>query len=359
MLEIGKKRSLIKYAAFAFLFVLLAFLFVFFNSGSNTQEIEKVNVTDCMGRNVAVPEEVDRVVSLNADATRILVSLGSGDKIVGVDSYSLKCPILKQAYPQLQNITDVGSDISGTLSMETLASLKPDVIFVGGSSKELAEKIQNELGIPCVCSYFYVKKVSDFLCAYEVIGNVMGQQERSQHIQGYIQSKIEGITNLSKDIPEEERPKVIMVGAALGNDPFKVATVSSAIDWAGGVNLGADTYKGGGPSKTVSIEQIAQWDPDMILVNGLSLIDITVIQNDPNWMQLRAVKEGKVYRIYQGMVGYDPAIFMVQPLNLAKIMHPDKYTFDFNTEADQVFEEIYGVRGLHSIFKAEFGISEV
>jgi iron complex transport system substrate-binding protein len=243
--------------------------------------------------------------------------------------------------------------------MEALASLKPDVIFVGGSSRDLAEKIQSELGIPCICTYFYVKNVSDFLCAYEIIGNVMGQQEKSQHIQEYIQSKIEGITNLSKDISEQERPKVIMVGVPLDNDPFKVATVSSAVDWAGGVNLGADAYKGGSPSKTVTIEQIAQWDPDIILVNGLALINITEIQNDPNWMQLRAVKESKVYKIYSGMVGYDPAIFVVQPLNLAKIMHPDKYTFEFKTEADQVFEKIYGVSGLHSIFKTEFGISEV
>lgn len=337
----------------------LLLLLVLFISGSNAQEMEKVNVTDCMGRNTTVPAEVDRVVSLNADATRILVSLGSGDKIVGVDSYSLKCPILKQAYTQLQNATDVGSHISGTLSMEALASLKPDVIFLGGSSKDLAEKIQSELGIPCICTYFYVKNVSDFLCAYEVIGNVMGRQEKSQEIQEYIQGEIEGITNLCAGISEQERPKVIMIGVPLDNDPFKVATVSSAVDWAGGVNLGADAYKGGSPSKTVTIEQIAQWDPDMILVNGLARINITDIQNDPNWMQLRAVKESKVYKIYSGMVGYDPAIFVVQPLNLAKIMHPDKCTFDFETEADQVFEKIYGVTELHSVFQAQYGISKI
>jgi ABC-type Fe3+-hydroxamate transport system substrate-binding protein len=312
-----------------------------------------------MGRNVTVPAEVDRVVSIYADATRILVSLGSGEKIVGVDSYSLKCPILKRAYPQLQEVSDVGSHISGTLSMETLAALKPDVIFVGGSSKDLAEKIQSELGIPCVCTYFYVKQVNDFLCAYEVIGHVMGQQEKSQEIQSYIKSEIGGIMNTSAGLAEDELAKVIMVGVPLDKDPLRVATVGSAVEWAGGINLGADTYKGGSPSKTVTIEQIAQWDPDMIFVNGLALINVTDIQNDPNWKDLRAVKEGKVYKIYSGMVGYDPAIFVVQPLNLAKIMHPDKYTFDFKTEADQVFEEIYGVSGLHSVFQAEFGISKL
>jgi iron complex transport system substrate-binding protein len=152
---------------------------------------------------------------------------------------------------------------------------------------------------------------------------------------------------------------VIMIGVPLDNDPFKVATVSSAVDWAGGVNLGADDYKGGSPSKTVTIEQIAQWDPDMIFVNGLALIDIQTIMDDPNWKQLRAVKEAQVYKIYSGMVGYDPAIFVVQPLNLARIMHPDKYPFDFGAEADSVFEKIYGVSGLHPVFQAEFGISEV
>jgi len=329
------------------------------NTLAYAQSSQYMEITDCMNRNVTVPTEINRVISINADATRILVSLGCGDKIVGVDSYSLKCPILKHVYPQLQNVTDVGSHISGTLSTEAIAALKPDVIFLGGSSKDLAEKIQSELGIPCVCTYFGVKKVDDFLCAYDVIGKVMAKQNRSYEVQEYIRSKINEVLEISSNIPAEDKPKVLLVGVPLDSDPFKVGTVSAQVDWAGGVNVGADAYKGGSPSKTVTIEQIAQWDPDIILINGLARIDVVTIKDDQRWKQLRAVKDGRVYKIYSGMVGYDPALFVIQTLNMAKIMHPDKYDFDFGAEVDQVFGRIYGISGIHSVLQAEFGISEI
>ncbi len=340
-------------------YIICTILLLAFLSGTDAYDIAKINVTDCVGRNVTLPPDVERVVSLNADTTRVLVSLGAGEKIVGIDSYSMKCPILNEVFPEIKNITDVGSHITGTLSMERLASLEPYVIFVGGSSRDVAEKIQSELGIPCICSYFNVKTVDDFLCAYEVIGKIVGREERSHEVQHFIRKSIENIVNVSDTIPEQQRPKVIMIGVPLDSDPFKVTIVSSAIDWAGGINLGADVYKGGSPSKTVTIEQIAQWNPDMIFINGLSLIDVQTILNDPTWKQLRAVREGKVYKIYSGMVGYDPAIFVIQPLNLAKIMHPDRYPVDFGEEADLIFERIYGVSGLHSVFQQKFGISEV
>jgi hypothetical protein len=107
------------------------------------------------------------------------------------------------------------------------------------------------------------------------------------------------------------------------------------------------------------LEQIAQWDPDIIMVNGMSLVETDDIMNDPNWMQLRAVKEKKVYRIFSGMVSYDPALFVVQPLNMAKIIHPEVFSFDFEDEANKIFEEIYGVNELCSVLEAEFGISKV
>ncbi|VVB72896.1 Vitamin B12-binding protein [uncultured archaeon] len=341
------------------IFIAIALLFSILISGSAAMDARSINITDCIGRNTTVPAEINRVISLNADATRIVVSLGAGDRIVGVDSYSLRCPILNKTYPRLKEVKDVGSHISGTLSMESLASLKPDVILLSGSSKDLADKIQAELGIPCVCTYFNVSKVDDFLSAYEVLGELMGKKERSRDIQSFIRNKINGIINVSSAIPKDQYPRVITIGQPLSNDPFKIVTVSSVIDWAGGINAGADSYKGGSPSKVVAIEQIAKWDPDMIFINGLALIDVDTILNDPNWKQLRAVKEGKVYKIYSAMVGYDPAIFMVQPMNLAKIMHPDRYTFDFQEEADKVFEKIYGISKLHPIFEAEFGISNV
>ena len=61
-------------------------------------------------------------------------------------------PILTRAFPEkIDAIPDVGSAVRGTLSLEKLAELKPDIVFVRTEDRELADKIQQTLGIPVVC----------------------------------------------------------------------------------------------------------------------------------------------------------------------------------------------------------------
>lgn len=320
-----------------------------------------MQITDCVGREVNISGEADHIISLNADATRVLISLGVGDRIVAVDSNTKNDPMFNVTYPRLKDIEDVGSPFSGTLNVERVVALEPDVILFGGSSKSTAETIQNQTGIPCVCSYVGVKKVDDFLCGYKLIGKMVGRENRSNEIQSFIRTEINGIIEISCKIPDSEKPKVLLAGTPFDKDPFKVVILSGAIDWAGGINVASEQYKGGSPTKTTSMEQIAQWNPDIIMISGLSLVNPEDILKDPNWQQLKSVKSGKVYKIYSSTVGYDPAIFVIQALQMAKIMHPDKYDFEFEfaTKADKAFEKIYGISGLHKIFSAQFGISKV
>lgn len=318
-----------------------------------------MQITDCVGRDVNISSEVDHIISLNADATRVLISLGVGERIVGIDSSTKNDPMFNVTYPRLKDIEDVGSHFSGTLNVERVVALKPDAILFGGSSKSTAETLQNQTGIPCACSYVGVKKVDDFLCGYELIGKIVGRENSSNEIQSFIKNEINGIIEISSKIPDSEKPKVLLIGTPFDKDPLKVSILSGAIDWAGGINVASEQYKGGSPSKTASMEQIAQWNPDIILISGLSLVEPEDIQGDPNWQQLEAVKNSKVYKIYSSTVGYDPAIFVIQALQMAKIMHPDKYDFDLATKADEVFDKIYGISGLHEIFSGQFGISKV
>jgi len=318
-----------------------------------------MQITDCVGRDVTISGEVDRIISLNADATRVLISLGAGDSIIGVDSSTKNDPMFNVTYPTLKDIEDVGSHFSGTLNVERIVALKPDVILFGGSSKSTAETIQNQTGIPCVCSYVGVKKVDDFLCGYKLIGEIVDRENRSNEIQSCIKNEINGVIEITSKLSDSEKPRVLMIGSPFDKDPYKVTILSGPMDWAGGINVASEQYKGGSPTKTASMEQIAQWNPDIIIISGLSFLKPEDILSDPNYKQLNAVKNDKVFKVYSSTVGYDPAIFVIQTLQMAKIMHPDKYDFDFATKADTIFKEIYGISGLHQIFSAQFGISKV
>jgi len=53
-------------------------------------------ITDSIGRTVYVKYEPSRVVSVGPSLTEILFSLGSGDKVVGVDKFSNYPPVINE-----------------------------------------------------------------------------------------------------------------------------------------------------------------------------------------------------------------------------------------------------------------------
>jgi len=107
------------------------------------------------------------------------------------------------------------------------------------------------------------------------------------------------------------------------------------------------------------LEQVAGWNPDMIFIHGLSQLTVQDVLNNPDWKDLKAVKEKKVYKVFAVSTGYDPSMLVLSTMQMAKIMYPDKFDFDFNKEAEEVCKQIYGMEGLFAYMESEFGVSNV
>lgn len=106
--------------------------------------------TDQIGRQVTVPDKVDRVVVLQHQTLNLLVQMNATDKIVGVmanwkqqlgDGYARLAPELAQK-TALGDLTHVDP--------EQLVALHPQVVFVTNyAPQEMIDKISS-LGIPVV-----------------------------------------------------------------------------------------------------------------------------------------------------------------------------------------------------------------
>ena len=83
-------------------------------------------VTDDMGKPVAVPAHITRAVSLAPSITESIFAIGGGDRLVGVTSY---CNYPEQA----RSIPRVGDTLNPNL--ETIVALKPEVVFVSTASQ--------------------------------------------------------------------------------------------------------------------------------------------------------------------------------------------------------------------------------
>lgn len=327
------------------------------------EQQKTINIVDAVGREVQVPVTIERIVSLGPDSTRILVALGDKEKIVGVDPSSKLCPVLKNIYPEVASVPDMGNPFQGTLSIEKIAGADPDVVFIRGNHRDIADKIQNEVGIPTVCIYDIVRDYDDFLLTIDVIGKTVGKEQQAKELEDYIDSKFKEIIAVTSDIPDAERPVVLIVNRPHTDDPLTVmaAIHPPTLDYAGGTNAaaGVAASPGGCPWSSVSLEHVVQWNPDYILIHGMGQLSPEELMAKPDWQELKAIKEKKVYKVFIGYVGYDPALLVVQTLHKAKILHPDKFDFDFEQDSNDVFKVIYGVDGVYSAVEYERGLSKV
>jgi len=312
-----------------------------------------IKIVDQAGREVEIGK-VERIVSLWPEATRVLFALGIGDRIVGLDSYSKTCPILIRAFPEIRNVTDVGSPLRGTLSIEKLAQLKPDIIFMRTDDPELADKLQESLGVPVVCVRMHPppeRKVSFDMIT--IIGKCVGKEKRAEEIKNYLERKLSEITSVTSKIPDSERPKVYQ---AFAFDLLKTIGYFDVIELAGGKNV-AESGSKEQPWYTVSLEDLLRWNPDIIILHGFGRFMPEDVLNDPNWQQIKAVKEGKVYRLTLGWAGWDPAGFVINVMQNAKAFHPDRFTFDIEEESNDIFKFVYGVDSLYTKLKDDYKLS--
>ena len=100
--------------------------------------------TDRAGEPIALPDAVERIVSMAPSTTRVLTDLGLTDKLVAVDAYSAGYQPELNELPQFDMMDP---------DAEQLAALEPDVVFITGMSLSGGSnpfQALIDLGIPVV-----------------------------------------------------------------------------------------------------------------------------------------------------------------------------------------------------------------
>ena len=91
-----------------------------------------------------------------------------------------------------------------------------------------------------------------------------------------------------------------------------------------------------------TLEEIYNWDPDMIICNEAGVDDY--ILTDDKWQGLRCVREGEVYQIPVGISRMGHPTSSETPLALMWLMnllHPDLYPVDFTEELISYYDTFY------------------
>ncbi|HWG68333.1 MAG TPA: ABC transporter substrate-binding protein, partial [Steroidobacteraceae bacterium] len=252
---------------------------------------------------VTLPLRVNRVADPWPANNAMVLMLGGADKLVATSLQARKQPWLRRLYPRIAEVP-AAFDAAGGVNVETLIGARPDVVLMayGGSLPRWMDAIE-AYHVPIVM--MPNDSLDGLKTTVRMTGEVLGERESriaAEYIR-YFDANLRRVTQVTSQLPQSERPKVLHTATpgilvVDGRD----SVIDDWIRVAGGVNA-ADVV---GLGRPVSMEQVAAWDPDVIIVGTApNQRSRQAILDDPRWRQIKAVREGRVFANPSGAYLWD------------------------------------------------------
>jgi iron complex transport system substrate-binding protein len=343
-----------------------------FVSASDTTGAKKeITLTDMVGRTVSVQVPVERVIlgssrdlheiaALRGDEfLKNIVGMGPDLKNWDYDTYMK----MKETYPEIDNIPDVGYFYSGTFSVEKAVSLNPDVVIIPAFAREVSKSDVEKLeaaGIPVVYTDFWDNVLENPQKSMRILGQLFGKEERANEIADYFDHKITTIQDTIEKAKVSKPTVYVEVGSKgvkeYGNTYGDLKGWGTMVKAAGGENIAGPEIKSGEGS--ISPEYLFSKNPDKIVIAGSYWKDVPdslrigyFVEPDQSkellkgfttregWNNLDAVKNNEVYGLFHGMSFHLTNFVGLEAL--AKWFYPELFS-EFNPEIDlKEFHEKY------------------
>lgn len=265
----------------------------------------QTELVDALGRKIVFERAAQRIVSLSPAATEILFAVGAGRQVAGRTGYC--------NYPAAAlSVPIVGGFSGATVSVESIAALKPDLTFVSADMHQRLVPLLEGLGV-----MVFALEPRNFEEVYAVIGIVGRFTGREQNADLVVQRMKENLAQVEKRTRGKKAPKVFW---ELYDSPLMTSGgntfVNEAITRAGGRNIFANQNT---RWMTVSFEQVLLLDPEWIFMGSDHGVDVTT---RPLWRTVSAVKNNRIAVIDADTIyRYGPRLADAVAA-IARILHP-------------------------------------
>ena len=290
--------------------------------------------------------ESQRIVTFLPSATELIYNLGVDDKLFGV-THECNYPIDAKTKPRVissvfdpalmsskqiddkicQLMTD-GKEIYN-LNEENLLNAKPDLIIsqniceVCSAHTEHVNMAVNMLEKKPEVYTMDPHNVDEILMSIKDISKMIGKEKEGNELINSLLKRLEFV----KSKMCEERPKVLAIEWV---DPFFTSGhwIPEMIETAGGENMISIEKM---PSRKMKLEEIKSANPDIIVIMPCGF-DVkrtifeynNVLAENPDWNELKAVKENSVYAVDANSYFSKPSLRTITGIEiLAQIIHPN------------------------------------
>jgi len=272
-------------------------------------------ITDQLGRTVALDKPPQRIISLAPSNTEILYALGLADRVVAVTDYC-NYPSEAEEKPTIGGFS--------TPSIEEIVALSPDLILA--TSIHETKIIPQLEGKGLTVLALNPKTIDSVLEAILLTGKVAGVEENAAELVDGMRQRIKAVTDRTTSLPPEQRPRVFYI---VWHDPLKTAgsgtLQNELIQKAGGTNLARELAD----YANISLEVVVRDNPEVIIagVGHGSGQDQTFqyAQAEPRLRDTDARRNSRLYAIDSDLTSR-PGPRIVEGLEkLAQFIHPELF----------------------------------
>lgn len=306
---------------------------------------QAISITDQEGRAVTLDKPAERIVTIPMPmASGVIAIDGGAEKLVGMNPLSLTAlreGILGRIFPDALNITDGVTGTDFVPNVEALAAVNPDLVIQwGGRGPEIVDPILNAGLNAMLIVYGNEDNAQTYM---RNLATAIGKPERIEQLVDWRDTVMAAIAAKTEGLSAEERPNVLYLGRSLSDITASGAPNSYNnwyIDLAGGKNAAAELTG----SQSINREQIAQWNPDVILLNSFEPeLDVSWVYDDPILSLTQAAQNKRVYKMPLGGYRWDPPN-QESPLTwiwLAELLHPELFDYDLRAEMRDAYKVLY------------------
>ncbi len=325
------------------------------SSGEGSAQSAAISVTDLADRKVELDQPAEKVVlTFNFEEYFAVTGEEGVSKIVGWSRgywegrRQSTWDVFLEKFPELDDIPDVGYIQKGTLNVESIISLKPDLVLMSLNDYGVAETEVGRLedaGIAVLVVDYHQQTLENHTESTKLIGAVMGQDKRAEQLAQWYTEQTAKVTEVLEKAGDIKTPKVYMEfsdaeGPSVYGATYGKLMWGALIAQCGGDNIAKDLVTEA--SAAIAPEQVLSANPDIVIFAGNQFPDNTVnvglgytsdkataekaiasYAGREGWSELNAVKNKQMYALYHDLSRH---IFDVAGLQyMAKVIHPELF----------------------------------
>jgi len=318
---------------------------------TSTETAQSLIITDALGRTVTLDSLPQRIVVTGKASLMVLDAMymftEARERVVAFED-------IAQGDVNFISLLDPNYAEKAWLQrdagVEQFVSAEPDLVVMKSSNAEKYGAPIEAVNIPVV--YVDFETPEQYARDLDILGKIFGNPKRAEELIAYYQGKQTAVTVALA--AESTHPSVLLLQYALkdGAIAFTVPPLSwmqtRLVEMACGTVAWSDVQPSSGWT-TVTIEQIAAWDPDVILIvayNDDPSAIAASLKEDAQWKTLRAVQNGKLYGFPKDLYSWDqPDTRWVLGLQwLATMLYPERLKPETLMPAVQEFYQFaYGL----------------